>query len=108
MGGADNRATLDMVAVAQTKLLSGGTATLSDFYAATVGVVGARTAATANQAESQDLVVKTIQTQRQQVSDVSIDEEMTDMIRFQRAFEASSKIIQVVDELLKTVVNLIP
>jgi flagellar hook-associated protein 1 len=105
VGGADNRAALDMVAVGQAKLLSGGTATLSDFYGATVGVVGARTAATANQAESQDLVVKSIDTQRKQVSDVSIDEEMTDMIRFQRAFEASSKIIQVVDELLDTVVN---
>ena len=107
VGGADNRAALDMVAVRDAKLLSGGTATLSDFYGATVGVVGARTAATANQAESQDLVAKTIDNQRQQVSGVSIDEEMTNMIQFQRAFEASSKIITVVDELLTTVVNLI-
>jgi len=96
-----------MVAVREAKLLSGGTATLADFYAATVGVVGSRTAATANQAESQDLVAKTIDNQRQQVSGVSIDEEMTGMIQFQRAFEASSKIIQVVDDLLNTVVNLI-
>jgi flagellar hook-associated protein 1 FlgK len=105
VGGADNRAALDMVSVREARLLSGGTATLSDFYGATVGTVGARTAATANQAETQDLVARTIQGQRQQISDVSIDEEMTDMIRFQRAFEASSKIIQVVDELLDTVVN---
>jgi flagellar hook-associated protein 1 FlgK len=107
VGGADNRAALDMVAVREAKLLSGGTATLADFYDATVGVVGSRTAATANQAESQDLVARTIDNQRQQVSGVSIDEEMTAMIQFQRAFEASSKIIQVVDELLVTVVNLI-
>ena len=107
VGGADNRAALDMVAVREAKLLSGGTATLADFYDATVGVVGSRTAATANQAESQDLVARTIDNQRQQVSGVSIDEEMTAMIQFQRAFEASSKIITVVDELLTTVVNLI-
>ena len=107
VGGADNRAALDMAAVREAKLLSGGTATLADFYDATVGVVGSRTAATANQAESQDLVARTIDNQRQQVSGVSIDEEMTAMIQFQRAFEASSKIIQVVDELLVTVVNLI-
>ena len=52
-------------------------------------------------------MAKTIDNQRQQVSGVSIDEEMTNMIQFQRAFEASSKIITVVDELLTTVVNLI-
>jgi len=105
VGGADNRAALDMVAIREAKLLNGGTATLQEFYAATVGVVGARTAATANQAESQDLVVKTIQNQREMISGVSIDEEMTDLVRFQRAFEASSRVIRVVDELLSTVVN---
>ncbi len=46
-----------------------------------------------------------LENERENISGVSIDEEMTDMIRFQRAFEASSKIIQVVDELLDTVVN---
>jgi len=105
VGGADNRAALDMVAIREATLLNGGTATLQEFYAATVGVVGARTAATANQAESQDLVVKTIQNQREMISGVSIDEEMTDLVRFQRAFEASSRVIRVVDELLSTVVN---
>jgi len=105
VGGADNRTALDMLAVREAKLLNGGTATLQEFYAAAVGVVGARTAATANQVESQDLVVKTIQNQREMISGVSIDEEMTDLVRFQRAFEASSRVIRMVDELLSTVVN---
>jgi flagellar hook-associated protein 1 FlgK len=44
--------------------------------------------------------------QRDSVSGVSLDEEMTDLIKFQRAFEASARLITTVDELLATVINL--
>lgn len=105
VGGADNSAALRLAGLRETALLTGGTATLEDFYAASVGVVGARAAAVGRLAESQDLVVRTIENQRQQVSGVSLDEEMTELIRYQRAYEASARIIRMVDELLETVVN---
>jgi flagellar hook-associated protein 1 FlgK len=46
-----------------------------------------------------------VKSQRDSVSGVSLDEEMADMIKYQRAFQASSRVIQVIDELLDTVVN---
>jgi flagellar hook-associated protein 1 len=45
-------------------------------------------------------------TQRNSVSGVSLDEEMTDLIRFQRAFEASARLITTISDMLETVVNL--
>jgi flagellar hook-associated protein 1 FlgK len=42
---------------------------------------------------------------RDQYSGVSQDEEMTDMMKFQRSFQASARHINVIDTLLEQVVN---
>jgi flagellar hook-associated protein 1 FlgK len=105
VGAGDNSVALAMAGLRRDTVLDGGTATPSDYYAATIGVVGARAAAVNRLTESQSLILQTFQNRREQVSGVSIDEEMTDLIRYQRAFEASARMIQVVDELLDTVIN---
>ena len=105
VGPGDNRVALAMAGLRQAKILDGGTSTPVDFYAAAIGAIGGRTQASNRLVASQDLVVQTIQNQREQVSGVSLNEEMTDLIRFQRAFEASARMIRVVDELLDTIVN---
>jgi flagellar hook-associated protein 1 FlgK len=105
VGAGDNRAALAMAGLSEKKVLGGGAASLTDYYAETVGVLGARTAAVNRLVESQELVTRTIQNQREQVAGVSLDEEMIELTKAQRAFEASAKLVQVVDELLNTVVN---
>lgn len=47
------------------------------------------------------------QSRRDEVSGVSLDEEFTSLIRFQRAYQASAKMIRVADELLEQIANLI-
>jgi flagellar hook-associated protein 1 FlgK len=94
-----------MAGLSDKKVLGGGSASLTDYYAETVGVLGARTAAANRLVESQQLVTQTIQSQREQVAGVSLDEEMIELTKAQRAFEASAKLVQVVDGLLDTVVN---
>jgi flagellar hook-associated protein 1 FlgK len=42
---------------------------------------------------------------REQVSGVSLDEEMTDLIRFQRAYEAAAHFANVVNDLLGTLIE---
>ena len=43
---------------------------------------------------------------REQISGVSIDEETANLMQYQQAFDASAKVIQVADEMLKTVLEL--
>jgi flagellar hook-associated protein 1 FlgK len=42
---------------------------------------------------------------RQELGSVNVDEEVTDLMRYQRAFQATSKVIGVLDQLLETVVT---
>jgi flagellar hook-associated protein 1 FlgK len=55
--------------------------------------------------EDQKLSQEMALNSRDQYSGVSQDEEMTDMMRFQRSFQASARHINVIDTLLEQVVN---
>jgi flagellar hook-associated protein 1 len=62
---------------------------------------------TANQGVAdQAVVMNMVTTQRDSVSGVSMDEEMTDLLKFQRAYQASARVVNVVDTMLETVINM--
>jgi flagellar hook-associated protein 1 FlgK len=52
-------------------------------------------------------VANNLQNQWQSESGVSLDEEMTNLIQFQHAYEASSKVMVVQDQMLQTLINMI-
>ena len=56
-------------------------------------------------AKSQDVTKTSVDNQRPQVLGVSSDEELTHMIKFQQAFNAASRYITVIDEMLEHVVT---
>ena len=45
--------------------------------------------------------------QRDAVSGVSLDEEMTNMIKFQRAFDAAARLVNTADEMFQTLLNMV-
>jgi flagellar hook-associated protein 1 FlgK len=66
----------------------------------------ATTVAHANEmTESYYVNVDSLESQRVSVSGVSIDEEMTNMIRFQHAYSASARTITAMDEALDILIN---
>ena len=54
----------------------------------------------------QTVVTNLVQSQRDSVSAVSMDEEMTDLVKFQRAYQASAQVVNVINEMLDTVINM--
>lgn len=55
--------------------------------------------------ENQELTVHSCDNERQDVMGVSSDEELSDLIKFQRCYDASSRYITVIDEMLEHIIN---
>ena len=55
--------------------------------------------------DDQNSIEQIVRTQRDGVSGVSLDEEMANLVKYQRAFQATSRVFNTVDELLDNVVN---
>jgi flagellar hook-associated protein 1 FlgK len=74
-------------------------------YADLVGKIGADAASINRQLETSQALVDAAETRRQEVSGVAMDEEVTNMIRFQRGYQASSRAMTTVDEMLDVLIN---
>lgn len=87
---------------------SGGDAidgTLGGFFSQAVSKLGQALAGANARVDDQANIEKLVRTQRDSFSGVSLDEEMADLMKYQRAFQASSRVFQTIDELLDVVVN---
>lgn len=78
---------------------------LNTYYTNLVSQVANSGAVYKNLSESQNQTVASIQYSREQVVGVSSDEELTSMIKYQNAYNAASRYINVVDEMLEHIIN---
>ena len=79
--------------------------TIGQFYSRSVSDLAQALSTANSRASDQDKIQQLVRNQRDSVSGVSLDEEMADLVRFQRAFQASSRVFTIIDGLLDNVVN---
>jgi flagellar hook-associated protein 1 FlgK len=79
--------------------------TFSGHFSKTVSKIGQALAGANSRVEDQTNIERLVRSQRDAVSAVSLDEEMADLMKYQRAFQASSRVFGVMDDLLDNVVN---
>lgn len=102
----DNRIANIMSSVEYKPVMEKGSTTIGDYYSTMVGEVGVE-AQRANSAQaSQKDIVSQLKNIRESLSGVSLDEETTKMIEFQKGFQASARLIRTADEMMDTVLNL--
>ncbi|MBP1763306.1 MAG: flagellar hook-associated protein FlgK [Firmicutes bacterium] len=73
---------------------------ITDFYKTVISWLGTTGETAVNNYDSQAALVEQVDTQRQSVSGISIDEEMANMIQFQNAYAASARVMSTIDGLL--------
>jgi flagellar hook-associated protein 1 FlgK len=74
-------------------------------YSALVEQVGSSVQGAQNEQTNLQTVLTTIGNQRQSVSGVSLDEEMTNLISFQRGYQASARTLTAMDAMLETLIE---
>ena len=79
--------------------------TIDGQYSQAVAALGVASQVAQNESSNQQVLVNQLETQRQNVSGVSLDEEATQLIQYQRAYQAAARVISVQDSMLDTLIN---
>lgn len=87
-------------------IMDEGKATVDDYYNSVVGQTGVTVKKARTALESQENILTQLNNIRESISGVSLDEETTKMIEFQKAFDASARLITTADEMFDTVLSL--
>lgn len=102
----DNRISLAISKLQHEKFLNGGTSTLEEEFLKTVGNVGVEVGKAKLDKEQMAGIKTQLETLRERISGVSLDEETANMVRFQHAYDASAKVMQTAKEMFDTILSI--
>ena len=77
----------------------------NDYYTALIGDLGSRGNIFTSIVENQETTIQSVDDQRQQVAGISSDEELSNLIMYQYGYNANSRYITVIDEMLETLIT---
>ena len=102
-GVGDGSNALRVAQISQEALLDGTTP--GDFYRSLVAELGVKSQEANRMSKNLRVLVDHLNDGRDSIQGVSLDEEMTDLLRYQHAYSAAARLITVVDEMIATIVN---
>ena len=104
-GPGDNRAALDILALQRSTFSAIGSLSFEEYYANGAAELGALTRQAEQSASTQAMLVEHLQARRESMQGVSLDEEATKLIQYQRAYQAAARGISALDEMLDTIIS---
>ena len=104
-GSAGSSGNLTNLLAIQTSDLPGGQ-TPTDTYAGLVTSIGSVTANVSTSLTATNLSLQQLTAQQSSVSGVSVDEESTNLIKYQQAYSAAANVISTINSLFTTLMNM--
>lgn len=105
VNAGDGRAAVEIASIRNTKVMIGHERTLDDYFADSVTNVGLKGEQSENNLKSHMAIMDDLRTMRDSISGVNIDEELSDIIKFQHGYNAAAKFVTIWDSLIDTVIN---
>ena len=104
---SDNTNIKALIELGEEKIDELGGLSFAEYYATHItAAIGAKVAEVKNLSQNASFRLSSIDEKISQLSGVNIDEELINLTKFQRAYEAAARVINVTDELLQTILNL--
>ncbi len=102
----DNGLALAVSAVRNEGILEDGTQTMDGFYNEMLGEIGARSREAQTMAENNRLFAQQIENRRQSVQGVSLNDEASQLVLFQRAYQAAARAVSIIDDMMEVTINI--
>jgi len=81
--------------------------TITNFYHALISQVGSQVQEASFLRESQEMILQNLKNQQDSVSGVSLDEEMTHLIEYEKAFQAAARLVNTADKMIDTLLSIV-
>jgi flagellar hook-associated protein 1 FlgK len=103
----DNSNALKIAQLQNQKLMTGNTVTFNSYFSSFVSKVGLDVQASKTNVSQDEAFTKQLSNLRESNSGVSLDEELTNLIKYQRSYQASAKLITTATEMLDIALGMI-
>lgn len=103
----DNTIALEIANLKDKPLIedSTGTLSISEYYRSIILKIGNYGAETERTLKNQYTLVNSADDQRQSIAGVSLDEEMANMLKYKYGYNAASKAISAIDQMIETIIT---
>lgn len=102
----NNQNGIALVALQSKAVVGLSNATFFDAYRKTASDLGVASQVASQRFDAENVRNEQLQTFQSQVSGVSLDEELVNLLKYQRAFQAASRLITAADEMMATLISL--
>lgn len=102
----DNRNALALLGIQDQRIADGGSATAEQAFSALVANAGSAVRAAKDQASYAETSLTQIDALRESHSGVSSDEEMMNIMKYQRAYQAALRVVETADSMLASLLNM--
>lgn len=101
----DGKVAEDIAKIRHIGIFNAGKTTPDNFYRDIITDLGIAANEAITMRDAHEMVINQIDDRRKSLSGVSLDEEMTEMIKFQHAYNANARLINAIDEMIEQIVN---
>ena len=104
-GTGDGAAALAIAQLRTEQVMIGQAKSFDDFFAAAVADIGLKGEQARMALETENVILKDMNDLKASISGVNVDEELSNMIKFQHAYNSAARFVSEIDKMLDVIIN---